>query len=165
MEPSRDWRPAFRSGGYAGVMSPGSNPEYEPSPWEVVSDHVERYLDSDGADGADWEGSQVIILSTTGRKSGKLRRTPLIRVSDGDNYLVIASMGGAPNHPAWYLNMVENPEVTVQDRAEVHELIARRATSEEKAALWPIAAEVWPDYDNYQASTDRDIPLMICSPR
>jgi deazaflavin-dependent oxidoreductase (nitroreductase family) len=142
-----------------------SDTEYEPSPWEPIADHVERYLATDGEDGAEWEGAQVIILGTTGRRSGKLRRTPLIRVRDGDNYLVVASMGGAPQHPQWYLNITEHPEVTVQDRAEVHELRARTASAEEKAALWPIAVEQWPDYANYQAGTDRDIPLVICEPR
>jgi deazaflavin-dependent oxidoreductase (nitroreductase family) len=142
-----------------------SDTEYEPSPWEPIADHVERYLATDGEDGAEWEGAQVIILGTIGRRSGKLRRTPLIRVRDGDTYLVVASMGGAPQHPQWYLNITEHPEVTVQDRAEVHEMRARTATAEEKAALWPIAVEQWPDYANYQAGTDRDIPLVICEPR
>ena len=142
-----------------------SDTEYEPSPWEPIADHVERYLATDGEDGAIWEGAQVIILTTTGRRSGKLRRTPLIRVRDGDNYLVVASMGGAPTHPQWYLNITEHPDVTVQDRAEVHELRARTATPDEKAALWPVAVEQWPDYATYQSSTDRDIPLVICEPR
>ena len=142
-----------------------SDTEYEPSPWEPVADHVERYLATDGDEGAVWEGAPCIILTTTGAKSGQLRRTPLIRVKDGDNYLVIASMGGAPSSPNWYFNMVANPEVTVQDRADVHELRARTATPDEKAALWPVAVEQWPDYANYQASTDRDIPLVICEPR
>jgi deazaflavin-dependent oxidoreductase (nitroreductase family) len=141
-----------------------SEPTYAASPWEPIADHVERYLATDGRDGAEWEGAEVIILSTIGRRSGQLRRTPLIRVRDGDRYLVVASMGGAPSHPLWYLNMVENPDVVVQDRAEVHHLVARVATPEEKARLWPIAVEAWPDYDAYQASTDRDIPLVICEP-
>lgn len=142
-----------------------TEPEYEPSPWEPIADHVERYLATDGEDGAEWEGAKVILLGTIGRRSGKLRRTPLIRVRDGDNYLVVASMGGAPTHPQWYLNLRDNPEVTIQDLAEVHELRARTATPEEKAALWPVAVEQWPDYANYQAGTERDIPLVICEPR
>ena len=142
-----------------------ADPTYEPSPWEPIADHVARYLATDGEDGAIWEGAPVIILSTTGRRSGKVRRTPLIRVRDGDNYLVVASMGGAPEHPRWYLNITADPDVTVQDRAEVHQLRARTATPEEKAALWPVAVEQWPDYATYQASTDRDIPLVICEPR
>jgi deazaflavin-dependent oxidoreductase (nitroreductase family) len=141
-----------------------TEPTYAPSPWEPIADHVERYLATDGVDGAVWEGAPCIILTTTGAKSGQLRRTPLIRVRDGDNYLVLASMGGAPTSPNWYFNMVANPEVTVQDRAEVHDLVARVASPEEKAALGPIATAVWPAYDDYQAGTDRDIPLVICEP-
>ncbi len=142
-----------------------TEPEYEPSPWEPIADHVERYLATDGEDGAEWEGAEVILLGTIGRRTGKLRRTPLIRVKDGDDYLVVASMGGAPTHPQWYLNLVDHPEVTVQDRAEVHELRARTATPEEKAERWPVAVAQWPDYANYQAGTERDIPLVICEPR
>jgi deazaflavin-dependent oxidoreductase (nitroreductase family) len=138
---------------------------YAPSPWEPIAEHVERYLATNGDDGAVWEGAPCIILTTTGAKSGQLRRTPLIRVKDGDNYLVVASMGGAPTSPNWYFNMVANPEVTVQDRAEVHELRARVASPEEKAARWPLATAVWPAYDDYQAGTERDIPLVICEPR
>ncbi|MGI9576748.1 MAG: nitroreductase family deazaflavin-dependent oxidoreductase [Microthrixaceae bacterium] len=139
--------------------------EYEPSPWDPIADHVRRYLETDGEDGAEWEGAQVIILSTVGRASGRLRRTPLIRIADGDNYIVVASMGGAPEHPKWYLNMRDNPDVTIQDRAEVHELRARTANSVEKAKLWPLAVARWPDYEAYQEATERDIPLVICEPR
>ena len=146
-------------------MRPMTEPIYAPSPWEPIADHVERYLATDGDDSAVWEGAPTLILTTTGAKSGQIRRTPLIRVKDGDNYLVLASMGGAPASPNWYFNMVANPEVTVQDRAEVHELVARVASPDEKAALWPLATAVWPAYDDYQASTERDIPLVICEPR
>lgn len=139
--------------------------DYAPSPWDPIADHVRRYLDTDGEDGAEWEGAQVVILSTTGRLSGRLRRTPLIRIADGDNYLVVASMGGAPEHPKWYLNLLEHPEVTIQDRAEVHEVRARTATAEEKARLWPLAVAQWPDYEAYQAATERDIPVVVCEPR
>jgi deazaflavin-dependent oxidoreductase (nitroreductase family) len=139
--------------------------DYAPSPWEPIADHVERYLATDGADGAEWMGAPAIVLTTTGARSGKLRRTPLIRVKDGDRYLVVASMGGAPQSPNWYFNLVANPEVTIQDRAEVHELVARVASPEEKAALWPVATAVWPAYDDYQAGTERDIPLVVCEAR
>lgn len=142
---------------YARTMS-----EYEPSPWEPIADHVERYLATNGEDGFLWEGGEVIILTTTGARSGKERRTPLIRVTDGERYFVVASMGGAPNNPNWYHNMIANPSVTVQDRSEVHHLVARQATAEEKAQYWPLAVAAWPDYDAYQAATTRDIPLMIC---
>jgi len=136
--------------------------QYEPSPWEPIADHVERYLSTNGEDGFLWEGAETIVLTTTGAKSGKLRRTPLIRVTDGERYFCVASMGGAPNNPQWFHNMVANPSVTVQDRADVHNLVARVATPEEKAKYWSIATAAWPAYDAYQASTERDIPLVIC---
>ena len=136
-------------------------PEYAPSPWEFVADHVERYLASDGEDGYEMEGAPCVILTTTGRRTGKVRRTPLIRVHDGEHYLVVASLGGAPRHPVWYLNLLADPEVTLQDRGVVHELVARTASPEEKARLWPVAVAAWPDYANYQAKTDRDIPLVV----
>ncbi|MCL4167066.1 UNVERIFIED_CONTAM: hypothetical protein GTU68_040243 [Idotea baltica] len=138
---------------------------YEPSVWEPVAEHVARYEATNGEDGFLWEGAECIILSTTGRKSGATRKTPLIRVHDGSNYLVIASMGGAPNHPAWYLNLAENPDIVIQDRADVFELRARTASAEEKAERWSAAVAAWPDYANYQAATERDIPLVVCEPR
>ncbi len=144
----------------ADSVSPMS--QYEPSPWEPIADHVERYLSTNGEDGFLWEGAETIVLTTTGAKSGKLRRTPLIRVTDGERYFCVASMGGAPNNPQWFHNMVANPDVTVQDRADVHQLIARVATTDEKAKYWSIATAAWPAYDAYQASTERDIPLVIC---
>ncbi len=138
---------------------------YEPSPWQPIADHVDRYLATDGADGFEWEGAQCVILTTVGRKTGSLRRSPLIRIHDGERYLLVASMGGAPRHPSWYLNLVDNPDVTIQDRGELHRLRARTATPEEKAELWPIAVSQWPDYDDYQALTVRDLPLVICDQR
>ena len=139
--------------------------EYEPSPRDPIADHVRRYIETDGADGAEWEGAQVIILSTTGRVSARLRRTPLNRISEGDNYIVVASMGGAPEHPKWYLNLRDNPEVLVQDRGDVHEMRARTVSGEEKARLWSLAVQQWPDYDSYQEATERDIPVVVCEPR
>ena len=139
--------------------------EYAPSSWDYAADHVDRYLATGGEDGHEWMDSEVIILETTGRKSGKLRRAPLIRVHDGENYLVIASMGGAPKHPVWYLNLQANPDVRIYDKDEVHDLRARTASPEEKATRWPAAVAMWPAYDEYQASTDRDIPLVVLEPR
>ena len=139
--------------------------EYEPSPWEFVADHVERYLATSGDDGFEFNGAECIILTTTGRKSGKLRRTPLIRVHDGRHYLIVASMGGAPLNPVWYLNLQADPEITIQDRAEVLQLVARTASPEEKAERWPAALDAWPAYADYQAKTSRDIPLVVCEPR
>ena len=127
--------------------------------------YVDRYLATDGGDGFEFNGAECIILSTIGRKSGQLRRTPLIRVHDGRNYLVVASQGGARKNPVWYLNLQANPEITIQDRAEVHELVARTASPEEKAERWPAALAAWPAYAEYQAKTHRDIPLVVCEPR
>lgn len=138
--------------------------EYRPSPWKPIADHVDRYLATDGADGFSWAGAECVILTTIGRKTGSLRRSPLIRVRDGDRYLLIGSMGGAPQHPNWYLNLVANPEVTIQDRAEIHYLVARTATPEERAQLWPLAVKQWPDYDDYQSRTERVLPVVICTP-
>ena len=147
-------------------MSPeAADADYEPSPWEPIRDHVAQYLATDGAEGAEWNGATCVILTSTGAKTGKIRRTPLIRVKDGDRYLIVASMGGAPDNPKWFANVVANPDVTIQDRADVHELRARVATPAEKAELWPLAVEQWPDYDQYQSSTDRDIPVVILEPR
>jgi deazaflavin-dependent oxidoreductase (nitroreductase family) len=130
-----------------------------------VADHVAQYLATNGVEGGIWMDAPCIILTTVGARSGKLRRTPLIRVRHGDNYLVVASMGGAPDHPQWFHNLVTNPDVVINDLADVHHLRARVASPDEKAALWSEAAAVWPDYDAYQAGTDRDIPLVICEPR
>ena len=138
--------------------------EYEPSPWPPVADQVARYEATGGAEGGDLEGRPCVILTTRGRKSGKLRKSPLMRVEHGGTYVVVASMGGAPDHPVWYLNLLADPEVTLQDGAEVFDLRARTATAEEKAAWWPHCTAVWPAYDDYQAATDRDIPVVILEP-
>lgn len=140
------------------------SPEYEPSPWEPIAEHVEQYLSTGGEEGGVWEGAPCIVLSTVGAKSGKLRRTPLIRVRVDDSYVVIGSMGGAPTNPNWVHNLRANPAVTVHDMADVHELVARETSGDEKAALWSAATAVWPDYDTYQASTERVIPLFVCEP-
>tara|TARA_Y100001970_G_scaffold256589_1_gene334435 strand:+ start:636 stop:1073 length:438 start_codon:yes stop_codon:yes gene_type:complete len=139
-----------------------SKEEYIPSTYDIAADHVERYLATDGADGYEFHGANCVILTTRGRRTGAIRRSPIVRVCDGGRYLAVASMGGAPKHPMWYLNLQANPEVTIQDKGEVHNLIARTATAVEKEELWPIAVAEWPDYENYQKRTERDIPLVIC---
>lgn len=139
-----------------------SKEEYIPSTYDIAADHVERYLATDGADGYEFHGATCVILTTRGRRTGAIRRSPIVRVCDGGRYLAVASMGGAPKHPMWYLNLQANPEVTIQDKGEVHNLIARTATAVEKEELWPIAVAEWPDYENYQKRTERDIPLVIC---
>ena len=138
--------------------------EYEPSPWEPVAEQVRKYEETGGTEGAVLEGVPVIILTTRGRKSGKLRKSPLMRIEHNGTYAVVASMGGAPQHPVWYLNLVENPDVTLQDGTRVLDLKARTASPDEKREWWPRLTAVWPAYDDYQARTDRDIPVIILEP-
>ncbi|MEA2348745.1 MAG: hypothetical protein QOG62_2532 [Thermoleophilaceae bacterium] len=127
-------------------------------------EHVERYQATGGAEGHDWEqGSTVLLLTTTGRKSGEKRIMPLIYRDHGDDYLVVASKGGAPEHPAWYLNLVDDPSVEVQIKDDVFQATARTATAEERPEMWKKMAEMWPAYDDYQAKTDREIPVVVLS--
>jgi F420H(2)-dependent quinone reductase len=137
---------------------------YAPSPAEWVAEQVRQYEASRGSEGNTMRGVPVIILWTRGRKSGSVRKTPLMRVHDGDRYAVVASMGGAPEHPQWYANITADPHVSVQDGAEVRDFVAREATGEEKAEWWAKATAVWPDYDAYQEKTDREIPLLVLEP-
>lgn len=125
-------------------------------------EHVDRYLATDGEEGHDWQGgTSTLILTTTGRRTGEPRDKPLIYGRDGDSYVVVASYGGADEHPAWYRNLVEDPTVLVQVRGDRFTAKARTATAEEKARLWPVMVEAWPAYDDYQRKTDRDIPVVI----
>lgn len=138
--------------------------EYAPSTYDHVVEQVRLYESTGGKEGYDLMGKPCVILTTRGRKSGKLRKTPLMRVNRGDRYVVVASMGGAPDHPVWYLNLTDEPLVMLRDGPVVRDYIARTATSEEKADWWPDAIEVWPPYEEYQAKTDRDIPFVILDP-
>jgi len=125
-------------------------------------EHVERYRETDGAEGHDWQGgTSVLILETKGRKSGEPRPTPLIYGQNGDDYLLVASKGGSDTPPAWYLNLQENPEVDVQVKGYRFKATARTATDEEKPRLWEIMVEEWPAYNDYQDKTDREIPVVI----
>ncbi len=125
-------------------------------------EHVKRYIETDGEEGHDWRnGVPVLILTTTGRRSGEARPTPLIYGRAGDDYVVVASKGGAPEPPAWYLNLSDDPEVQVQVKADRFTARARTATAEEKPELWQRMAGIWPDYDAYQSKTDRDIPVVV----
>ena len=128
-------------------------------------EHVDRYIATDGEEGHDWQGTQTLILTTTGRRSGEPRQHPLIYGRHGDDYLIVASKGGAPNHPDWYLNLEANPEVEIQVKGDKMHAHARTATADEKAELWRIMTSQWPDYDSYQENTDRDIPVVVLEPR
>jgi deazaflavin-dependent oxidoreductase (nitroreductase family) len=124
-------------------------------------EHVERYRATDGAEGHEWQGTQTLLLTTTGRKSGEPRTTPLIYAPAGDSYAIVASRGGSDEPPAWYLNLSENPEVEVQVMADRFKARARTASAEEKPALWKKMVAEWPSYDEYQRKTDREIPVVL----
>ena len=130
-----------------------------PSAW--VASHIKGYVESQGKVGHEWNGITTLLLTTRGRKTGKLRRTALIYGRDGDRYIVVASTGGAPKHPAWYLNLAANPNVILQVEADVFKGRARTATVEEKPALWRMMASIFPQYDSYQTKTKRLIPVVI----
>lgn len=139
--------------------------EYEPGTWKLAADQVALYESSGGTKGTTQGGAPCVILWTRGRKTGKVRKAPLIRVTDGERYLAIASMGGQPQHPTWYGNLLADADVTLQDGPEVRDYRARVLEGEEKAAWWARATEVWPAYDDYQAKTDRVIPAVLLEPR
>lgn len=136
------------------------------SPTDWVAEHVRAYLETDGEEGHLYQEWPTLLLTTRGRKSGKLRRTALIYGQDSDFYLLVASNAGAATHPAWYLNLREHPDVTVQVRAETFPARARTATAEEKRRLWPVMTAIFPLYDTYQENaTERDLPLVIIERR
>ena len=125
-------------------------------------EHVRRYRETGGTVGHIWrEGSTILLLTTTGRKTGEKRTAPLIYAQDGDHYVIVASKGGAPEHPGWYQNIEKTPEVELQVKDEVFRAHARTATGEERARLWRKANEVWRHYDEYAAKTDREIPVVV----
>lgn len=124
-------------------------------------EHVSRYQQTDGREGHDWQGTTVLILTTTGRRSGQLRSTPLIYQRHGEDYLVVASKGGAPQPPAWYLNLQANPEVEVQVLGERFTARARTAGPQEKPSMWETMLAAWPAYEDYQSKTDREIPVVV----
>ena len=130
-----------------------------PSKW--VAEHIRRYVASDGKSGHEWSGVNTLLLTTVGRKTGKLRRTALIYGQDGDRYVVVGSKGGSPNHPAWYLNLRDNPEVHLQVGPKKLVARARTATAEERQRLWELMASIWPDYESYQKRTSRQIPVVL----
>jgi proline iminopeptidase len=125
-------------------------------------EHVRRYRESGGQVGHIWrEGSTILLLTTTGRTSGEARTAPLIYAEDGDRYVIVASKGGAPDHPGWYKNLAKNPEVELQVKDEVFRARARTATGEERERLWRKANAIWPHYDEYAKKTPREIPVVV----
>lgn len=138
-----------------------TNEEIHDSPSGWVADHIDQYVSSDGEEGHDWRGTKTLLLTTRGRKTGKLRRTALIYGQDGEDYVVVASKGGAPDHPAWYYNLVDEPQVVIQVGPDVMEGTARTVTGEERDRLWKMMTAEWPDYDDYQEKTEREIPVVV----
>jgi len=135
--------------------------EYEPGTSAWSRKQAELYEATNGEEGGDLRGRPVIVLTSVGAKTGKLRKTPLMRVEHDGFYAVVASLGGAPNNPAWYHNLTTNPHVELQDGATRRDYIAREVTGDEKTAWWDRAVEAWPDYATYQAKTDRQIPVFV----
>ena len=138
--------------------------EYEPSPTAWAREQVELYESSGGTEGTEMRGMPVVVLTTVGARSGKLRKTPLMRVENDGIYVVVASLGGAPKNPVWYYNVVANPRVELQDGPAKFDGKAREIDGEEYAAWWDRAVAAYPDYADYQLKTDRKIPLFVVEP-
>mgnify|MGYP000483474951 CR=1 FL=1 len=138
--------------------------KYIPSPSRWVAEQVELYEGSGGTDGTTLKGLPVIIVTNRGRKTGAIRKTPLMRVVDGNRYVLVASRGGAPKHPLWYHNIKANPAITIQVGRERLAYTAREVDADTKRELWPHLVSLYPDFDEYQARTDRDIPVFCCEP-
>ena len=138
--------------------------EYIPSPTRWVAEQVELYEGSGGTDGTTLKGLPVIVVTNRGWKTGAIRKTPLMRVVDGNRYVLVASRGGAPKHPLWYHNLRADPNVRIRDGAKVYSMRVREVEdSFEKQTLWDIAVEAYPPYQDYQEKTDRTIPVFVAS--
>jgi F420H(2)-dependent quinone reductase len=138
--------------------------DYEPSTQKWVRDQVELYESSGGTEGTAMRGMPVIILTTLGAKSGKLRKAALMRVEHNGRYAVVASLGGSPKNPVWYYNVVGHPQVELQDGPVKHDMVAREVSGDEKATWWERCVAAYPDYADYQKKTDREIPVFVLEP-
>lgn len=138
--------------------------DYEPSTSDWARENAETYMASGGTEGTELNGRPVILLTTIGAKTGKIRKTPLMRVEHNGEYAVVASLGGAPKHPVWYHNVKAHPHVELQDGAVTKDYQAREVFGDEKAVWWQRAVETWPDYAKYQEKTDRQIPVFVLTP-
>jgi len=138
--------------------------DYEPSTSDWARENAELYMASGGREGTELKGKPVVLLTTIGARTGKLRKTPLMRVEHEGEYAVVASLGGAPKNPVWYHNIKAHPRVELQDGTVTADYEAREVFGAEKAAWWQRALEVWPDYADYQQKTDRDIPVFVLTP-
>jgi deazaflavin-dependent oxidoreductase (nitroreductase family) len=128
-------------------------------------EHVRAYRETAGERGYHWRGTTILLLTTVGRTSGESRTTPLIHRTDGGRWVVVASKGGAPKNPSWFENLQASPEATIQVKGETVPVLATTAEGEERSRLWSLMAEAWPAYDDYQARTDREIPVVVLSRR
>lgn len=138
--------------------------EYEPSTAQWVRDQVTKYESSGGLEGTELRGMRVVILTMRGRSSGKLRKIALMRVEHEGVYAAVASIGGAPTNPAWYQNLVADPNIELQDGPVKQDMVVREITGDEKALWWERCVAAFPDYADYQAKTDRIIPVMLAEP-
>ena len=138
--------------------------EYEASPWDWVRKDADRILETGNTAGSEMKGKPIILLTTIGAKSGKIRKTPLMRVEHDGEYAVVASLGGAPKNPVWYYNIKAHPQVELQDGATTKDYAAREVFGDEKGVWWERAVAAWPDYAEYQAKTDRQIPVFVLTP-
>jgi F420H(2)-dependent quinone reductase len=138
--------------------------EYEASPWDWVRKDADRIIESGNTAGSEMKGKPVILLTTIGAKTGKIRKTPLMRVEHDGQYAIVASLGGAPKHPVWYYNIKAHPRVELQDGDVIKDYEAREVFGDEKTAWWDRAVAAWPDYAEYQTKTDRQIPLFVLTP-
>ena len=138
--------------------------EYAPSEFDFARDQVDRYERSGGTEGTDNQGKPVIVLTSVGAKTGKLRKSPLMRVEHDGEYAVVASLGGAPKHPVWYYNLSANPQVELQDGPVKQDYQAREVQGEEYAVWFERAVAVWPDYAEYQTKTTRTMPIFVLTP-
>ncbi len=140
------------------------NGDYAPSTAGWARRQAERYEATNGAEANDLRGRPVIVLTSVGAKTGKLRKTALMRVEHDGHYAVVASMGGAPKHPVWYYNLAANPHVELQDGATKRDYLAREVSGDEKSTWWARAVATWPDYAKYQTRTTRQIPVFVLEP-
>ena len=138
--------------------------DYEPSTSDWARENAEKYMESGGTEGTELQGKPVILLTTIGAKTGKIRKTPLMRVEHAGEYAIVASLGGAPKHPVWYHNIKAHPRVELQDGPVTKDYEAREVFGDEKSVWWERAVEAWPDYANYQKKTDRQIPVFVLTP-
>jgi deazaflavin-dependent oxidoreductase (nitroreductase family) len=129
------------------------------------SEHVRVYRETAGERGYHWRGTTILLLSTEGRRSGVPRTTPLIHRTDGEDWIIVASKGGAPEHPSWFENLTANPEAVIEVKGDQVPVLARTAEGEERARLWSLMSEVWPAYEDYQSRTAREIPVVVLSRR